>query len=65
VTLIADRRVPDELYERARQQFSDEDLVKLMVGIVIINTWNRFAITFRDVPGSYEPHHFATECRTL
>ena len=28
---------------------------------VIINTWNRFAITFRDEPGSYQSHHFATE----
>ena len=31
-----------------------------MIGVVIINTWNRFAITFGDVPGSYEPEHFAT-----
>ncbi|MGQ0601257.1 MAG: carboxymuconolactone decarboxylase family protein [Anaerolineales bacterium] len=61
VTLIADRRVPDEVYEQARQQFSDEELVKLMIGIVIINTWNRFAITFGDEPGSYEPDHFVTE----
>jgi AhpD family alkylhydroperoxidase len=61
VTLIADRHVPDEVYEQARQQFSDEELVKLMIGIVIINTWNRFAITFRDTPGSYQPHHFVAE----
>ncbi len=26
--------------------------MKLMIAIVIINTWNRFAITFRDEPGS-------------
>ncbi|MGH7495259.1 MAG: carboxymuconolactone decarboxylase family protein [bacterium] len=61
VTLIADRRVPEEIYEQARQQFTAEDLVKLMVAVVIINTWNRFAITFRDVPGSYGPHHFVTQ----
>ena len=61
VTLIADRRVPDEIYEQARQQFSDQELVKLMVGIVIINTWNRFAITFRDEPGSYQPDHFVAK----
>jgi len=61
VTLIADRHVSAEVYEQARQHFSDEELVKLMVGIVIINTWNRFAITFRDVPGSYQPHHFVAE----
>ena len=58
VTLIANQHVPDEIYEQARQQFSDEELVKLMIAIVIINTWNRFAITFRDEPGSYQPDHF-------
>jgi AhpD family alkylhydroperoxidase len=59
VTLIANQHVPDEIYEQARQQFSGEELVKLMIAIVIINTWNRFAITFRDEPGSYRPDHFA------
>jgi AhpD family alkylhydroperoxidase len=61
VTLIADRRIPDEVYEQVQQQFSDEELVKLMIGIVMINTWNRFAITFGDEPGSYQPHHFVAE----
>lgn len=58
VTLIADRPIPAEVYEQARQQFSDEELVKLMIAIVVINTWNRFAVTFGDVPGSYQPDHF-------
>ncbi len=61
VTLIADGHVPDDVYEQAHQQFSDEELVKLMIAITIINTWNRFAITFHDLPGSYQPHHFATQ----
>lgn len=60
VTLIADNHVPAEVYEQARQQFSEEELVKLMIGIVIINTWNRFAITFGDTPGSYQPDHFVS-----
>jgi AhpD family alkylhydroperoxidase len=61
VTLIANtQHVSDEVYDAAKQQFSDEELVKLMIGIAIINTWNRFAITFGDEPGSYEPEHFAT-----
>jgi AhpD family alkylhydroperoxidase len=34
-----------------------------MIGIVIINTWNRFAVTFGDKPGSYQPHHFIIEPR--
>jgi AhpD family alkylhydroperoxidase len=60
VTLIAERRIPDEVYEQARQQFSDEELVKLMLAIVTINAWNRFTI-FGDVPGSYQPSHFVTQ----
>ncbi len=60
VTLIANQRVPDEVYEQARQQFSDEELVKLMIAIVTINAWNRFT-TFGDVPGSYQPRHFVTQ----
>jgi AhpD family alkylhydroperoxidase len=61
VTLIADRQVPDEVYAQAQQQFSDEELVKLTVAILVINTWNRLAITFRDTPGTYQPEHFATQ----
>jgi AhpD family alkylhydroperoxidase len=61
VTLIAHNRVPADVYNETRKQFSDEEVVKLMIGIVTINAWNRFAITFHDEPGSYQPHHFATE----
>ncbi len=60
VTLIADQRVPDEVYEQAQEQFSDEELVKLMIAIVTINAWNRFTI-FGDVPGTYQPRHFVTQ----
>ncbi len=60
VTLIADQRVPDEVYEQACQQFNDEEMVKLMIAIVTINAWNRFT-TFGDVPGGYQPHHFVTQ----
>jgi AhpD family alkylhydroperoxidase len=60
VTLIAEKRVPDNVYEQVRQQFSDEELVKLMLAIVTINAWNRFTI-FGDVAGSYQPSHFVTK----
>jgi AhpD family alkylhydroperoxidase len=61
VTLISESHVSDQLYQLVREQFSEEELVKLMIGIAIINTWNRLAITFRDEPGSYKPDHFATQ----
>ncbi len=60
VTLIAERRVPDDVYKQAQQQFSEEELVKLMLGIVTINAWNRFTI-FGDLPGNYQPNHFVTK----
>jgi AhpD family alkylhydroperoxidase len=55
VTLIADGHAPDDVYERARAQFSEQELVKLTMAVVAINGWNRLAISFRSVPGSYQP----------
>ena len=55
VTLIAADHVPDDLFLRVRQYFSEEELVNLTLAIVAINGWNRFAIAFRSVPGSYQP----------
>lgn len=57
VTLIADGHVPDEVYEQAKQQFTDEELVNLTMNIITINAWNRLCITFREVPGTYQPRH--------
>jgi AhpD family alkylhydroperoxidase len=55
VTLIAGSHVLDEVYEQARQQFTEQELVNLTLAIVAINGWNRFAISFRTVPGTYQP----------
>ncbi len=56
VTLVAEGHVPDEVYEQARTQFSEEELVNLTLAIVTINGWNRLSIAFRSVPGAYQPH---------
>ncbi len=55
VTNIAAGHVPDPVYEAARRQFSEKELVDLTLAIVAINGWNRLAIAFRAVPGSYQP----------
>jgi AhpD family alkylhydroperoxidase len=55
VTRITDGHVPDDVYEEARRQFSEDELVKLTLAIVTINSWNRFGIAFRLVPGRYQP----------
>jgi AhpD family alkylhydroperoxidase len=54
VTLIGENHIPDDLYARAREQFSEEELVNLTMAVVTINGWNRLSIAFRAVPGSYE-----------
>jgi AhpD family alkylhydroperoxidase len=54
VTLVSRDQVPDELYERARRHFSEAELVNLTLAVVTINAWNRLAISFRAVPGSYQ-----------
>ena len=54
VTLVSRDQVPDEVYERTRKHFSEEELVNLTLAVVMINNWNRLAISFRAVPGSYQ-----------
>ncbi|HEX5505462.1 MAG TPA: carboxymuconolactone decarboxylase family protein [Thermomicrobiales bacterium] len=55
VTLIASGHVPDEVYDEVRRHFSDKELVDLTMAVVAINGWNRLAISFRTVPGTYQP----------
>jgi AhpD family alkylhydroperoxidase len=55
VTLITHGHVPDELFERVKAVFSDKELADLNFAVVAINAWNRIAIPFRAVPGTYQP----------
>jgi AhpD family alkylhydroperoxidase len=55
ITLIGEGHVPDALYEQVNEGFSNEELVNLTLAIITINGWNRLAITFRFVPGEYQP----------
>lgn len=58
VTLIADGRVPDAVYEEVRPSFSDDELVALTMAVVTINGFNRLNIALRTVPGTYQvPDH--------
>jgi AhpD family alkylhydroperoxidase len=55
ITDIAGSRAPDDVFERARAEFTETELVNLTMAIVAINGWNRLAIAFRMVPGTYQP----------
>ena len=53
LTLVADTHVPDDVYERVREQFSEDELVHLTLAVVAINGWNRLNVAARTVAGSY------------
>ena len=55
LTKLTDGDVPDAVFETARAQFSEEELVKLTLAIVAINGANRINVGFRAVPGDYRP----------
>jgi AhpD family alkylhydroperoxidase len=58
VTLVTDG-VPDSVFEEVRTQFNEQELVSLTWAITTINAWNRIAISFRAVPGEYQPAQLA------
>ena len=55
LTLINETHAPDDVYEEVRRHFSEVEIVNLTMAIVTINGWNRLALGFRMVPGTYEP----------
>lgn len=61
VTLVTEGHVPDAVYEQARSQFTEEELINLTLAVVTINGWNRFSIAFRSVPGAYQPQQSHAE----
>ncbi len=59
LTLVSETHVPDEVYERVREQFSEDALLHLTLAIVSINGWNRLNAAARTVPGDYVPGSLA------
>lgn len=59
LTKLPNNEVPDAVYEEASQQFSDEELVDLTMGIIGINSYNRINIAFRTPAGDYVPGQHA------
>ena len=55
LTLVSQEQVPDNVFEIARKEFSDKELVDLTMAVIAINGWNRLAISFRKVAGTYQP----------
>lgn len=53
LTLVADTRVPDDVFDRVRQQFSEDELAHLSLAVVAINGWNRLNVAARTEAGTY------------
>ncbi|MFO0966637.1 MAG: carboxymuconolactone decarboxylase family protein [Gemmataceae bacterium] len=53
VTNLSAGHVSDEVYEKVRDQFTEEELELLTAAIAGINFWNRLNVSFRTVPGDY------------
>jgi AhpD family alkylhydroperoxidase len=50
VTLVANTRVPDEVYAEVKKHFCEKELVDLTAAIGMINLWNRMSVAFRSEP---------------
>jgi len=51
--------------EIPRSPFSEKELIDLTTAVIAINGWNRLAVRFRALAGSYQPsvaHGTAREC---
>jgi AhpD family alkylhydroperoxidase len=51
VTLLPEAGLPDDVYHEALEHFGEEQLGQLIMAIVVINAWNRIAVSTRIVPG--------------
>ncbi|MGE5402981.1 MAG: carboxymuconolactone decarboxylase family protein [Ignavibacteriales bacterium] len=53
VTMVTEGHVPDEVYEQARKQFTETELIDLTMAVIGINSYNRINIAFRTPAGNY------------
>ncbi len=53
ITLISADHVPAAVWDRAAALFTEEELSAVIMGIVVINAWNRIAITSGSQAGRY------------
>ena len=54
LTRIQSPLVPDAVYEAAKKEFTDEELIALTMGVIAINSYNRINIAFGAPVGTYQ-----------
>lgn len=50
VTMLNTSHVPDDVYNAALAVFTQEEVAKITLSIVMINVWNRISVTSRTQP---------------
>jgi AhpD family alkylhydroperoxidase len=50
ITLLPRAGLPDDVYEAAREHFDEEEIGQLVSACVVINAWNRIAVSTHIVP---------------
>ena len=58
LTKINGGLVPDEIYNEAKKQFSEAELIDLTLAVITINSYNRINIAFGAAVGSYQVGQF-------
>jgi len=61
VTKLTNNDVPDEVFNQARQQFTETELIELTMAVITINSYNRINVAFRREAGSYQVGQFAVK----
>lgn len=46
--------VPDEIYNRVKEYFTETELIDLTLAVTAINTWNRINLAFPPAVGTYK-----------
>jgi AhpD family alkylhydroperoxidase len=54
VTTLSGHGIPDEIYRRVREHFSDREMSDLTFNIGLINLWNRLNAPAQTPPGSFD-----------
>jgi AhpD family alkylhydroperoxidase len=54
VTRLSDREdpVPDAVWEEAARHYDEQELGAMVIGIGLVNLWNRVNVTTKQVPGA-------------
>ncbi|WP_437186757.1 carboxymuconolactone decarboxylase family protein [Planctomicrobium sp. SH668] len=55
LTKIANRSIPEEIFEQVRSEFNDAEMGDLIWVIAAINAWNRVNVGLGTVPASNPP----------